>query len=124
MGLMFANFRSFEAGPDAFGQTWRVEFLWHQNGIAIRHSDTVDVKFALWCGQTRLEKVIALRHADLLELSRQAGRPVTDPWSIRLAALHLKHMIETGEDVEKTLVTPPLAALEAHAGELGRAERR
>ncbi len=124
MGLMVANFRNFAAGPDAFGRTWHVEYLWHQNGIAIRHSDTVDVKFMLSCGDTRVDKVIALRHTDLLELSRQAGRPVTDAWSIRLAALHLKHMIETGEDVEKTLVTPPLAALEAHAGELGRAERR
>ena len=35
-----------------------------------------------------------------------SGRPLTDPWCSRLAALHLQHIIETGEDMEKSLVTP------------------
>jgi len=108
------NFRDFQGGPDPFGQLWRVEFLWAQNAISIRHSDSVDVKFALSSGDTRMEKVVALKHPDLLELSRKAGRPLTDPWCIRLAALHLKQMIETGEDMEKTLVTPSLAELERY----------
>ena len=120
MSAMAADFRSFEAGPDLAGRTWRVEFLWIQNAISIRHSDTVDVKFLLSSGEERQSKVIALPHAVLIELAARAGRPVTDPWCIRLAAEHLKRMIETGEDLEKPLVTPGREALEALAGAAGR----
>lgn len=102
---MTQNFRHFQAGQDPFGRTWQVDFLWLQTAIAIRHSDSVDVKFLLSHGDTRMEKVIALRHPDLLSLSEKTGRPLTDPWCARLAALHLVNMIETGEDFEKTLVT-------------------
>lgn len=112
---MLQNFRSFEAGPDLLGRIWRVEFLWIQNAISIRHSDTVDVKFALNSGERRRTKVIALPHPLLLELSRKAGRPVTDPWCIRLAARYLKHVIETGEDLERSLITARPELLESVA---------
>ena len=111
---MIENFRRFQAGPDPFGRTWDVEFKWLQTAISIRHSDSVDVKFIISSGEERMEKVIALMHPDLLELSRKAGRPLTDPWCSRLAALHLKHMIETGEDIEKPLVTVPYQSLEQY----------
>ena len=28
-----------------------------------------------------------------------------DPWCSRLGAMHLRHLVETGEDMEKDLVT-------------------
>jgi len=105
------NFREFEAGPDPFGRTWSVRFKWLQTAISLRHSDSVDVKFILQNDDTKMEKTIALSHPDLLELSEKTGRPLTDPWCSRLAATHLKHIIETGEDMEKTLVTPGLDQL-------------
>jgi hypothetical protein len=108
---MPANFRQFEA-RDLFGRTWKIEFLWLQNGISIRHADTIDVKFELSSGDIRASKVIALMHPYLLELSRKAGRPVTDAWCSRLAALHLKRMLATGEDLDKALVTPTCEMLE------------
>lgn len=111
---MLENFRHFRAGPDPFGRTWQVDFLWLQTAIAIRHSDTVDVKFLLSNGETRLEKVIALPHADLVALSRKTGRPLTDPWCSRLAALHLIYMIKTGEDFDKDLVTVSAEDLERY----------
>jgi hypothetical protein len=98
------NFRQFEVGPDPFGRTWSVEFKWLQTAISLRHSDTVDVKFVLRNGE-RVEKTIAMPHVDLLELSQKRGRPMTDAWCSRLAALHLRHVIETGEDLEKDLIT-------------------
>ncbi|MGB9606413.1 MAG: hypothetical protein ACP5U2_10920 [Bryobacteraceae bacterium] len=113
---MVTRFRSFEAGPDLLRRSWRVDFLWLQNAIAIRRSDTVDVKFALSCGDERRTVVIALPHADLLDLSRRAGRPLTDPWCARLAASYLKRMIETGEDFEKPIVTARREILEEIAG--------
>jgi hypothetical protein len=118
---MLDNFRHFRAGPDPFGRTWQVDFLWLQTAIAIRHSDTVDVKFLLSDGQTHLEKIIALPHADLVALSQKLGRPLTDPWCARLAALHLIHMIETGEDFEKDLVTVSPADLEQYSAMLEQA---
>jgi len=100
------NFRRFRAGPDPFGRTWEVEFQWLQTAISIRHADTVDVKYYLWAeGEPKQEEVMALPHADLLALSKEAGHPLTDAWCMKLASRHLAHMIESAQDMEKTLVT-------------------
>jgi hypothetical protein len=100
------NCRRFEAGPDPFGRIWQVEFRWLQTGISIRHADTIDVKFAIWTdGEERQERVLALRHPDLLALSCESGHPLTDAWCLKLAAVNLRRMIESGENLEKVLVT-------------------
>jgi hypothetical protein len=118
---MIPNFRSFDAGPDPFGRTWHVEFRWLQTGISIRHADTVDVKFEVSSvDEPAQERVVALRHPDLLNLSKSTGHPLTDPWCLKLAALHLKRMIETGEDIEKTLVTPGPAELQKYSAAAGK----
>ena len=116
---MLENARHFQAGPDPWGRTWQVDFLWLQTAISIRHSDSVDVKFLLICGDVSVEKVIALRHPDLLALSRKTGRPLTDPWCMKLAALHLVRIVETGEDFEKTLVTASPEELKTYNTILG-----
>src|SRR5215831_17277888 len=100
------NFRQFEAGPDPFGRKFQVLFKWLLTAISTRHSDTVDVKFVLVDGEgCRTAKTIALPHADLLHVSRDIDREMDDPWCARLATLHLRHLVETGEDMEKDLVT-------------------
>jgi hypothetical protein len=114
---MAANVRLFQAGPDPFGRTWDVEFRWYQNGISIRHADTIDVKYVLrTMGEDPQEKVIALQHSDLLALSAKSGHPLTDAWCMKLAANHLQYMVKSGDDVEKTLVTVTPAELERAAG--------
>ncbi len=118
------NFRQFEAGPDPFGRKFNVLFKWLQTAISIRHSNTVDVKFVLLDedgGKT--EKAIALPHADLLRVSSDLGRPMDDPWCSRLAALHLLHLVETGEDMEKDLVTVLPADLKRYAEELAHSDK-
>jgi hypothetical protein len=112
---MVDNFREFEAGPDPFGNTWQVRFGWLQTATAIRHSDSVDAKFFLSNGEDKLEKVVAMTHPDLLALSEREDRPLTDPWCMKLAALHVKHMIETGGDMEKMLVTVSAEQLRRYA---------
>ncbi len=113
------NFREFEAGPDPFGRKYQVLFKWMQTAISLRHSDTVDVKFILVDPSgARTEKTIALPHPDLLRISRETGRPMDDPWCCRLAALHLMRVVETGEDLEKDLVTVAPAELADHAAAL------
>ena len=120
------NYRQFEAGPDPFGRKFQVYFKYLQTAISIRHSDTVDVKFVLeedGAGSTT-EKVIALHHAELLRLSQETGRRMDDPWCSRLAEKHLLHLISTGEDMEKNLVTVPYSDLQSYASELARDEQQ
>ena len=118
------NFREFEAGPDPFGHKYRVFLKWLQTAISIRHADTVDVKFVLFDeDDVRTEKTIALPHADLLRLSHETGRAMDDPWCARLAALHLRYLVETGEDMDKTLVTVLPADLSRYATEIARMEQ-
>jgi hypothetical protein len=117
------NYREFDAGPDPFGRTFHVLFKWLQTAISIRHADTVDVKFILVADdEPRTQKTIALPHAELLRLSRDTGRSLDDPWCARIAALHLRYMIETGEDMDKDLVTPLPADLKRHAAEIANME--
>jgi hypothetical protein len=98
--------RLFEAGPDLFGRMWKVQFRWLQTGISIRHANTVDVKFfATPEGGDTEEKIIAIPHDALLQLTGQLGKKLSDSYCMRIAAAHLRHMIETSVDMEKTLVT-------------------
>jgi hypothetical protein len=90
----------------------------------MRGADTVDVKFIL-TDETGgcAEKTIALPHAALLDVSRVTTRDMDDPWCARLAALHLLHLVETGEDMEKDIVTVMPADLRRYADQLARLEQ-
>jgi hypothetical protein len=81
------------------------------------------VKFVIRSGESEQEKVVAIAHPDLLYLSGRTGHPVTDAWVCRLAALHLKAMIETWEDMEKTLAAPGRQDLERHHAALEQEAR-
>ncbi len=112
---MIENYRSFQAGPDPFGRTWTVTFLWQQNGISIRHADTVDCKFRVSESGEGQEKVIALPHPGLLAVCRETSRPLTDAWCMKLAAEHLREMILTDRDMEQEVVTVTVEDLKRHA---------
>ena len=117
------NFRQFEAGPDPFGRKYQVMFKWLQTAISIRHSDTVDVKFILQDDAgARSEKTIALPHALLVEVSRATGRKMDDPWCARIAELHLLRLVETGEDMEKNLVTLTLDEIKEYTAAIAGQE--
>lgn len=108
---MALNFREFSA-TDPFGRNCQVTFVWLQTAISIRHADAVDVKFTIHDGDYRDEKVIALPHPRLRQMAESAGHPLSDAWVSRMAAAHLKRMIETGEDMEKPMVTMTPADLD------------
>jgi len=82
-----------------------VLFKWLQTAISMRGADTVDVKFILRMRTVRGPK----RHrASPRQPPRREppDRPRHGrPWCARLAALHLLRVVETGEDMEKDLVT-------------------
>lgn len=118
------NFREFDAGPDPFGRKFHVWFKWMQTAISLRHADTVDVKFVLLDEDgSRTEKTIALPHDVLLRVAKEAGRTMDDGWCSRIAALHLLYLVETGEDMEKSLVTVPYADVKRHADKVARIEQ-
>jgi hypothetical protein len=118
------NFRQFDVGPDPFGRKFHVLFKWMQTAISLRHADTVDVRFILVDEEgAQVEKTIALPHASLQRVSAELARPMDDAWCSRLGAMHLAHLVETGEDMEKPLVTVAPADLKAYAESLAAAEK-
>jgi hypothetical protein len=118
------NFREFEAGPDPFGRKYQVFLKWLQTAISIRHADTVDVRFVLTDTEgNETQNTIALPHPDLLQVSRELNRNLDDPWCTRIAALHLRYLIETGEDIEKDLVTILPDDLKRWASEIAKTEQ-
>jgi hypothetical protein len=119
------SFRQFDAGPDPFGRKYKVLLKWLQTAISIRHADTVDVKFILEDDAGVIsEKTIALPHAELLAASKSTNRPMDDAWCGRIAAMHLTHLIETGDDMDKDLVTLSRAELLAYAQQVVEAEKQ
>ena len=116
---MADNPRSSEPAPDPLGRLWPVAFRWLHNSLSIRHADTVDVKFALSTpGEPEQEKVIALNHAHLLAAARKTGTALSDAWCMKLGGLHLRRMIESFEDMDKTLVDLSVEDLEGYAAQL------
>jgi hypothetical protein len=118
---MQENIRNFEV-TDPFGRRWQVEFRWQQNAISIRHADTIDCKYYVTDGEEKREIVVALDHASLLRCAASTGRGLSDPWCMRLAARHLRRMISSWEDMDKTIVTVTPADLEAHARSVAEAD--
>ena len=55
---------------------------------------------------------------ELLNASKTSGTPMTDAWCARLAKRHLEHLITSGEDMEKELVTVSPADLATYAREV------
>jgi hypothetical protein len=109
------NFREFSCGPDPFGRTWQVWFKWLQTAISLRHSDSVDVKFLFKDGDEEGQKTISMPHLTLRELAKDLGVKMTDAWCSRLAKQHLEHLILSGEDLEKDLITPSPHQLREYA---------
>lgn len=120
---MSQDLRRFEVA-DPFGRTWTAEFRWQQNAISIRHADAIDCKYYISCGDEKRELVVALRHPDLLKVAAERGRALTDPWVIRLADCHVRHMISTWEDMDKVLVTVPYADLMRHSLAIAEEDQR
>jgi hypothetical protein len=101
---MLENSRQFEV-KDPFGRAWNVEFRWLQNGISIRHADTVDLKYYITSEEEKREVVIALPHEELTRLAAVRGRAVTDAWCLHLASRRLEAMIAAWADMEQAIVT-------------------
>ena len=118
---MIHNYRHFEA-VDPFDRIWQIDFRWHQTAISIRNADTVDVSWQLTSPDQTTVKVIALPHSLLLRAAKRLERSVSDPWCMKIAAVHLMKMVETWQDMDKTLITLGIEEIEEAAQTTARWE--
>ena len=76
------------------GQAYQVRFSHVWNGIATRHSDTVDTKF-LVDGRTA---IVGLAHTGFVQFRERAGRDLTDREASYVAAEYLKERLEQEDE--------------------------
>jgi hypothetical protein len=89
------------------GQNYQVRFSHLWNGIATRHSDTVDTKFLI----DGRAAIVGLAHTGFVEFRVRAGRALTDREASVVAAEYLRERLE--EEDERPLY-------DVSAVELGR----
>jgi hypothetical protein len=75
-------------------QTYRVRFSHVWNGIATRHSDSVDTKFLI-DGRAAL---VGLAHTGFVQFRALAGRDLTDREASYVAAEYLKERLEEEDE--------------------------
>jgi hypothetical protein len=95
----------FDVTSPLTGQTHQVRFSHLWNGIATRHSDTVDTKF-LVDGRAA---IVGLAHTGFVEFRARASRDLTDREASFVAAEYLRERLE--EEDERPLYDVPAAEL-------------
>lgn len=75
-------------------QAYHVQFSHLWNGIATRHSDTVDTKFFV----DGAGVVVGLSHTGFVAFRKRTGRDLTDRESALLAAEYLRERLEQEDE--------------------------
>lgn len=83
----------FDVSSRLTDDAYRVRFSHLWNGIATRHSDTVDAKFFVDGGSV----VIGLAHTGIVDFAARAGRALTDRELSFLAAEFLRERLEQAD---------------------------
>src|SRR2546425_11652251 len=84
---------AFDVPSKLTDQTYHCRFSHLWNGIATRHSDTVDCKFFV----DGRGVVVGLAHPAFVEFRARAGRDLTDREASFLAAEYLRERLQQGE---------------------------
>jgi hypothetical protein len=87
----------FDVSSKLTDQSYRCRFSHLWNGIATRHSDTIDCKFFV----DGRAVVVGLAHPAFVEFRARAGRDLTDREAGLLAAAYLRERLE--QEDERTL---------------------
>lgn len=90
VGAMNEFVAPFDVTSKLTGQTFHCRFSHVWNGIATRHSDTIDTKF-LVDGRGIL---MGLLHTAFVEFRQRAGRDLTDREASYIAAEYLRERLE------------------------------
>jgi hypothetical protein len=108
-GAMSQFVGAFEVVSKLTGKVYQCRFSHMWNGIATRHSDTIDTKFFV-DGEAL---VVGLSHTAFVKFREKTGRDLTDREASFIAAEYLKERLEeederklydvTGEDVTRLI---------------------
>jgi len=97
---------AFEVTSKLSGQTYQCRFSHMWNGIATRHSDTIDTKFFV-DGQAH---VVGLAHTAFVKFRAKAERDLTDREASFVSAEYLRERLEE-EDVRPLYDVPEAEVL-------------
>ena len=100
-GAMSQFIGAFEVTSKLSGNTFQCRFSHMWNGIATRHSDTIDAKFFV-DGEAR---VVGLAHTAFVKFREKARRDLTDREASFVAADYLRERLEE-EDVRPLYDVP------------------
>ena len=106
VGAMSQFVGSFEVTSKLSGQTYQCRFSHMWNGIATRHSDTIDTKFFV-DGEAR---VIGLAHTAFVKFREKSGRDLTDREASFVSAEYLRERLEE-EDIRALYDVPETEVL-------------
>ncbi len=93
-GAMSEFIGAFDVASKLTGQTYRCRFSHMWNGIATRHSDTIDTKFFV----DGRGVVLGLAHTAFVAFRKRAGRDLTDREASFLAAEYLRERLEEEDE--------------------------
>jgi hypothetical protein len=94
---------AFEVTSKLSGKVYHCRFSHMWNGVATRHSDTIDTKFFVDGGTY----VVGLAHTAFVKFRDKAGRDLTDREASFVAAEYLRERLE--EEDERPLYDVPEA---------------
>ena len=100
-GAMSQFIGAFEVTSKLSGQTYQCRFSHMWNGIATRHSDTIDTKFFV----AGTAHVVGLAHTAFVIFRNKAKRDLTDRETSFVAAEYLRERLEE-EDLRQLYDVP------------------
>jgi len=114
-GAMSQFVGEFDVTSRLTDQTYHCRFSHLWNGVATRHSDTVDTKFLV----DDRGVVVGLAHTGIAQFTRQAGRDLSDREASYIAAQFLREQLDQEDerplyDVSAADVTRIIAQLGIH----------
>jgi len=84
----------FEVTSKLGGQVYKCRFLHMWNGVATRHSDTIDAKFYV----DGAARVVGLAHTAFVKFRERRGRDLTDREASFVAAEYLRERLEEEDE--------------------------
>ena len=112
-GAMSQFVGAFEVVSKLTGRVYQCRFSHMWNGIATRHSDTIDTKFFV-DGEAL---VVGLSHDGFVKFREKAGRDLSDREASFIAAEYLKERLE--EEDERKLYDVPVGDVTRLIGQHG-----
>src|ERR1019366_9303928 len=93
-GAMSEFIGEFDVSSRLTGLTYHCRFSHLWNGIATRHSDTVDTKFSV-AGRGA---IVGLAHTGFVQFTQKAGRDLSDREASYIAAHYLREQLEQEDE--------------------------